>query len=420
MATITRENVSIPSDLRGAGRVATDATVLLTRLVETMHHNILRRPGVLGTATFAPTRGITGLVYRSVRGITRLAGTGVDAALAAVQPLLGMGSAWPGRDTVLAVLNGVLGDYLVSSNNPLAIEMQLRHEGAVVEPTRAALSGTLPQATGKVVVLVHGLCMSDRQWTRKAHDHGHELARDLGYTPVYLRYNSGLHISANGRQLAALLEPLIANWPVPIEDFVIVGHSMGGLVARSAAHYARRGRRAWPKRLRRLVFLGTPHHGAPLERGGSWMQVLFGASPYTAAFGHLGRMRSAGITDLRHGSLLDEDWKGVDRFVPHPDGRRIVPLPAGVSCHAIGGVVGRSATDAGARLLGDGLVPLASALGRHRDPARRLAIPESHQWIGEKVGHLELLSSRRVYTQIRRWLQEEAVGACAGVRGGRP
>jgi len=150
------------------------------------------------------------------------------------------------------------------------------------------------------------------------------------------------------------------------------------------------------------------------------MQVLFGASPYTAAFGHLGRMRSAGITDLRHGSLLDEDWKGVDRFVPHPDGRRIVPLPAGVSCHAIGGVVGRSATDAGARLLGDGLVPLASALGRHRDPARRLAIPESHQWIGEKVGHLELLSSRRVYTQIRRWLQEEAVGACAGVRGGRP
>ncbi len=417
MTTTHRENVSIAADLRGAGRVAADATVLLTRLVETMHHNIARKPALLGEPTFAPTRGITGFVYKSVRGVTRLVGTSLDVSLGALQPALGVNSAWPGRDSVLSALNGVLGDYLADSRNPLAIEMQLRHDGEALDLDKAGLAEALPLPTGKVLVLVHGLCMSERQWTRKGHDHGRALARDLGYTPVYARYNSGLHVSANGRQLAALLERLIADWPVPIEDFVIMGHSMGGLVARSAVHYGRRGRRGWPRRLRRMVFLGTPHHGAPLERGGAWVDVLFGASPYTAAFNYLGRVRSAGITDLRHGSLLDEDWRGVDRYAPHPDGRRPVPLPAAVACHAIGGVVGSSTTGPSARLLGDGLVPLASALGRHRDPKRSLAFPDDHRWVGEQIGHLELLSSRRVYAQILKWLGAGAVPACPAESG---
>jgi len=404
MANTARDNASIPVDLRGASRVATDATLLLTHLVETMHHNIARTPGVLGKATFAPTRGITGLVYRSVRGVTRLAGTGVDASLAALQPLLTKKSSWSGRDAVLAVLNGVLGDYLEDSGNPLATGMHLRHDGAALDLTKAGLASALPHATGRIALLVHGLCMSDRQWTRKGHDHGRELAQDLGYTPVYVRYNSGLHISANGRRLGAMLGPLVSNWPVPIEELAIIGHSMGGLVARSAVHYARRGRRAWTKRLDTMVFLGTPHHGAPLERGGAWVDVLFGASPYTAAFNHLGRARSAGITDLRHGSMLDEDWQGIDRFAPVADRRQVVPLPAGVNCYAIAGVAANSTTGAGARLIGDRLVPLASALGRHADVERTLAFPESHQWVGQRLGHLELLSSRRVYEQIRRWL----------------
>lgn len=396
------------ADLRGASRLAINATMLVTRLVETMHHNIARRPGLLGTATFAPTRGITGLVYNSVRGVTRLVGTGLDLSLAAVQPLLGAGSSWRGRETVVAVLNGVLGDYLESSGNPLAIAMQFRHDGAALRLSREGLAGALPQASGKVVVLVHGLCMSDRKWTRRGHDHGQALARDIGYTPVYLRYNSGLHISTNGRQFAALLEALIRHWPVPVEGLLIIGHSMGGLVVRSAVHYARRSRRSWLGHLRRLIFIGTPHHGAPLERGGAWVNVLFGASPYTVAFTHLGRVRSAGITDLRHGNLLDDDWDRVDRFVPHPDRRRAVPLPQGVQCCAIAGVTGRSADGVRARLIGDGLVPLASALGRHHDAKRRLAIADENQWIGRRIGHLQLLSSRRVYRQLRRWLEADA------------
>jgi pimeloyl-ACP methyl ester carboxylesterase len=289
MPASPRRKTSIPSDLRGASRLATDATLQATRLVETMHHNIARTPGVLGRPTLAPTRGITGLVYRSVRGLTRLVGSSVDASLAALEPLLGAGSSWAGRDTVLAVLNGVLGDHLESSGNPLAIEMQLRHDGVPLELTPQGLAGALPGATGKVAVLVHGLCMGDRQWTRKGHDHGQALARDLGYTPVYVRYNSGLHVSSNGRRLASLLEALTSSWPLPIEDLAIIGHSMGGLVARSAVHYGRRGRRRWPGQLRRMIFIaaapGSTCCSAPAPTRSpspSWAACAAPASPTCA------------------------------------------------------------------------------------------------------------------------------------------
>jgi pimeloyl-ACP methyl ester carboxylesterase len=156
----------------------------------------------------------------------------------------------------LAALNGVLGDHLADTANPLALKMQFRLRN-------------MPQNSGgRIVVLIHGLCMSDLQWTRRDHDHGAALARDFGYTPVYLSYNSGLHISTNGRALAESLEALITQWPAPVEDFVIIGHSMGGLVARSACHYGEEADHLWRRKLRKLVFLGTPHHGAPLERIG--------------------------------------------------------------------------------------------------------------------------------------------------------
>ena len=118
--------------------------------------------------------------------------------------------------------------------------------------------------------------MNDLQWKRKGHDHGAALARDLAYTPVYLHYNSGLHISTNGRAFAELLEALVRLWPVPLTELVLIGHSMGGLVARSACHYGALARHEWLRRLDKLVFLGTPHHGAPLERGGNWVDMLLG------------------------------------------------------------------------------------------------------------------------------------------------
>ena len=156
--------------------------------------------------------------------------------------------------------------------------------------------------------------MNDLQWSRGGHDHGAALARDCGFTPVYLRYNSGQHVSINGHALAQQLQGLVDAWPVPLERCVLLGHSMGGLLARSALHYGTQAGLGWRSRVTDLVCLGTPHHGAPLERAGNWIDMLLGATPYAAPFARLGKLRSAGITDLRHGNLVDEDWVGRDRF----------------------------------------------------------------------------------------------------------
>jgi pimeloyl-ACP methyl ester carboxylesterase len=233
--------------------------------------------------------------------------------------------------------------------------------------------------------------MNDRQWARAGHDHGAALAREFGYTPLYLRYNSGLHVGTNGRALADLLERLVDRWPQPVEELVIIGHSMGGLVARSACHQGSEARHDWLRRLRRLVFLGTPHHGAPLERGGHWLDVLMGLSPYSAPIARLGKARSAGITDLRHGSVTGRQGQ-------------VVPLPTGVRCYAAAATLGARRNVISERLVGDGLVPLNSALGRHADAARSLAIPKSHQWVGYQMGHLDLLNRPEVYAQLVGWL----------------
>ncbi len=232
--------------------------------------------------------------------------------------MVGGGASSFEREAVLAALNGVLGDHLAESRNPLAIEMCLRHDGQPLDLERAALERAIARPTGRILLLVHGLCMNDLQWRRNGHDHGAALAADCGFTPVYLRYNSGLHVSSNGRMLAALIERLVHEWPVAVEQIVILAHSMGGLVTRSACRHAdQHARRSGPDWLRRtsdIFFLGTPHLGAPLERGGNWIDLILDASPYTTAFARLGKIRSAGITDLRLGSLCDEDWQLRDRF----------------------------------------------------------------------------------------------------------
>jgi len=259
-------------------------------------------------------------------------------------------------------------------------------------------------ATGRVLVLAHGLCMNDLQWCRDGHDHGAALHRDLGYTPVYLRYNTGQHISVNGRALAAQLQALLAAWPVPVQRLVLLGHSMGGLVSRSAVHHAQQAGLSWPGDLNDMVFLGSPHHGAPLERAGNWVDIVLGATPYAAPLARLGKVRSAGITDLRHGNLVDEDWLGRDRFARTADRRQPVPLPAGVRCCTVAATTGARRGDARDRLAGDGLVPLDSALGRHADPARTLAFAATRQKVFHGVNHLALLNDPAVYRQLRRWL----------------
>ena len=318
--------------------------------------------------------------------------------------MLGERSTWPGRETLLAALNGVLGDYMAASNNPLAVTMHLRRGGIALPMEREPLAAAIPQAGGKLLVLLHGLCMNDLQWKRKGHDHGAALARDLAYTPVYLHYNTGLHVSTNGRAFAERLETLVQHWPVPLTELVLIGHSMGGLVARSACHYGALANHEWRRRVDKAVFLGTPHHGAPLERGGNWVDILLSSNGYSAPLARLGKIRSAGITDLRFGNLVDEDWNQRDRFVRSGDRRIAVPLPEGVACYAIAASTSKAARDLSERLIGDGIVPLASALGRHANPRLALSFDESRQWVAYGTNHFDLLSRKNVYAHIKGWL----------------
>jgi hypothetical protein len=381
------------ADLRGLSQLGTDGLVGITDLVESMHHTILSGAGIVGAAPRGRPGGLTGLVYRTVRGSMRTVGGGLDKLLAA-WPVDDARST-PQREAFVAALNGVFGDHLEASGNPLAIAMSLRVGG---KPWRSAP----PPPGGRLLVLVHGLAMNDLQWNRKGHDHGQALARDLGYAPLYLHYNSGRHVSRNGRDFADRLDDLFASWPVPVEELVIVGHSMGGLVARSACHVG--AGRPWTGLLRRIVFLGTPHHGAPLERGGRLVDAALGISPYAAPFARLGKARSAGITDLRYGNIQDADWQHRDRHAQRHDDRVPTPLPAGVACHLVAATT--ADTDSGLHntYIGDGLVPLASALGEHRRRELALDVPPERRFVVTSTHHWDLLSHPEVYARLRAWL----------------
>lgn len=393
------------ADLRGLSRLGVDAVVGVTDLVEAMHHTIARGTGIAGTPPAGRPGGITGLVYRLVRGTTRLTGRALDTLLERLAgPAPADAPPNPSREALLAIVNGLWGDHLEATGNPLAITMALRVGGRPLTLAREALAAAFPAPGRRLVVLLHGLCMNDLQWERHGHDHGAMLARDTRCTPLYLHYGSGLHVSQNGRTLAGLLETLLAQWPGPVDELVLLGHSMGGLVARSALHHAQAAGLAWPGRLKALVFLGTPHHGAPLERGGRRVDLLFGLSPYAAPFARVGKARSAGITDLRFGNLQDADWQGRDRHAQRKDDRQPTPLPAGVPAFAVAATLSDQAGSLRDRLLGDGLVPVWSAFGDHPNPALALALPPAHRCLVTSADHWDLLDHPAVQAQLREWL----------------
>lgn len=397
------------SDLRAVMKLAMHATAGITRIAEGVHQSMFDSLGVPGGKKPGQTGGITGLVYKSVHGVTQLVGKSMDMMLARLQPALDAAeeahAGSPQRAAVLAALNGVMGDHLLETHSPFATPMTLRYQGAALN--RPALL-PMPQATEKVLLLIHGLCMNDLQWHSEQDgqvvDHGATLADQLGYTPVYLRYNSGLHTSQNGHELSALLEQLVAHWPTPIQEITVLAHSMGGLLIRSALYYARQEGLRWPGSLKNIVFLGTPHHGAPLERAGNWVDVILSRTPYSAPFAKLGQLRSAGITDLRWGNVLDADWQGHDRFQRKPDDRQVLALPEGVACYALAATTASQRSALADRLIGDGLVPLHSALGQHDNPQRTLVFAQSAQWIAYRTSHMALLSSPAVTDKIVQWL----------------
>ena len=361
-------------DLRGVVSAVVTGTTNVTGVVHEMHK------------AFGAVPVFTDLMYRSVRGVTGFVGDSVDVVVGALSSLLGASTPGFEREAIVSAINGVVGDHLAATNNPLAITMALQ------PPLDDRRDDDV------LLVLVHGSSTSDLQWQRLGHDHGEALAVELGVTPVYVHYNSGLHISDNGARLAALLEAHATDYGA----IVIVAHSMGGLVARAALSAASTLQHRWRGAVRALVTLGSPHQGAPLERAGNLFETVLGSTPWTAPLQTLARVRSAGITDLRYGKVVAADWQDHDRFAHGPDTRTPLPLPTDVICYAV--AASRSAEGVDDNdLAGDGLVPVDSALGQHADERLRLQFAATQ--IVRATHHLGLLSSPEVFAQLRDWLQ---------------
>ncbi len=371
------------SDAKAAAQLVTQATIEVTNMAESMHRSILDTLRLQGTADAKRTQGITGFVYQSVRSITQLVGKGFDQAALKLEPLFEQVADQTqqsyARQAVIAALNGVMGDKLKASNNSLALDTSLHCHAQKTK-------------TGKIVVLIHGLCMNDLQWRTEQNgliqDHGLAIEATLGFTPVYARYNTGLAIADNGQLLSQQLDLLQSQWPVPITELVIVAHSMGGLVSRYAIEAATSQSTAWLKRLTRVVFLGTPHTGAPLERAGNWIDMLLGATPYSAPFTKLTKLRSAGITDLRYGI------------------QRNLPLPKNVKAYAIAACTAKQPSNIADKLIGDGLVPLHSALGLTSNKQARASLhfANDQQHVFYRMNHMGLLQSDAVAQQVIRYL----------------
>lgn len=317
-------------------------------------------------------------------------------------------------DALVGAVNGVFGDFLAREGNPLATALAFRVDGHNLHLTEGGIAAAYPQASSRLAVFLHGLCCDEQSWqfyarrhwpeSEAPQDYGQRLHAGLGYTPLYVRYNSGRHISENGEDFAQALEKILAHWPLPVKRIALIGHSMGGLVARSAAHHALAEKLAWPARVTQVVCLGSPHHGAPLEKLGNVATVLLGALDITRPIATAINARSAGIKDLRHGALRKEDWHALDPDALLGDRRQpVLPLP-NARYHYVGATLGETPDDPRGLLLGDGLVRAMSASGRHRDPKRHVPFADGDGHIVCKLHHMQLLNHPAVYAHLARWL----------------
>jgi pimeloyl-ACP methyl ester carboxylesterase len=375
----------------------------MTRLVRDAHAGIsraafaaiglvppLRRPARIVEQV---ERGIAGAVYASIGGIAAGAATIVRSRQTAT--FAGDGTrphhrerAGSRGDVVRGALNGAVGDVLVRRRNALAIEMALLHRGQALALPAADLPGEVKSAA-RICVFVHGLCCTERSWLPREHEgsatgearapvsFGARLERDLGYLPLYLRFNSGLPVADNARTLAALLEELHAAAGNASAQLVLVGHSMGGLVAQLAATAGLAAGHRWRERLTHVICLGTPHRAAPLERAAWRASGLLDALdlPGTVIPARLLAIRSAGVRDL------GQDWA----VAAAPGVRRLAGTATADAAHPLG------------LLVGDGIVAVASALGD--------APPPTTAVIGG-VSHLALAWHPDVYERLRAWLCE--------------
>lgn len=389
---------NLSSDLQGISQLSIDTVKGITNVVESLHSTISANTSLLGSHKDKAS-GLTGAIYKSINAVTHLLGEGINAVLNKTRHMHGEYSGEhklsKTREAVASAMNGVIGDHFDKGENPLAIIMSLRVNGQRLDDEQ--LKKVFNKTENTVTILIHGLCMNDLQWTRGGHNHGKLLQQELGHTVIYLHYNSGLHISENGRQLSQLLDEIEINADQSIN---IIGHSMGGLVARSACYYANRLNHSWVSTVDKIIFLGTPHHGAILAKGGHWADVFLQISPYSAPFAKITKTRSNGLTDLRHGYVADEDWQ------LHGE-RQIVPLPATVTSYAIATTTSEHSTSKFSEgIVGDGLVSINSGLGIHKKSQLDLNIAKQNQWSSRNISHMQLLNDKQVYKKIKSWMKK--------------
>jgi triacylglycerol lipase len=313
-----------------------------------------------------------------------------------------------GRKLELAIgaLNGLVGDYLERNQNGLRIEMAVIAGGERVSLTKQSLAAAYPAASSRVAVLVHGLmCTEDVFQMPDGQSYGSLLARDLGLTPVFVRYNSGLPIAENGAALAKLLGPLVARWPTSVTELILIGYSMGGLVVRSACHVAKLEGLPWLEQVERAIYVGTPHLGAPLERAGRVITRVLRAipDPVTRLVADIAELRSDGVKDLGDADLRHEDRARRRHGLSLRDPEHPVPLLPGIQHY----LAAASLSD-DPRLMtifGDVLVPVPSGTDGACIDGASIALPPSHVRLFPKMSHVALAHHPDVYPAIREWCE---------------
>lgn len=400
-------------EIRAVGQAAGDALGRNVTMVRGVHRAVADRVfGVLGPIGMPVRRvhdpiagGVYGLVGGAHRLVPQALATGVALTIGETTSPI---SSTRRGSTALGALNGIRGDALSSTGNELTFQMTLRRGEREVSPEAMDLAVAYPDATPRLAIFVHGLCQTEWSWFREAEtdepqaNYGERLQIELGYTPLYVRYNSGLHVSDNGGSLADLLTQVVADWPCPVEEIILIAHSMGGLVVRSACHQAAVDEREWVSRVRHVFCLGTPHLGSHVEQGANVVGWVLDRLPETRPFANAMNSRSAGIKDMRFGSCLESDWVGHDPDEFLKNRCEEVPFLVEANYYFIGATVTRNAHHPVGRLFGDLFVRFASASGQGRRRVTPIEIDNGRHLGG--LHHFHLLNHPTIYEQMRRWL----------------
>jgi pimeloyl-ACP methyl ester carboxylesterase len=402
------------SEVRAFGELGGRALAAPATTARDVHGAFARRIfgalGTIGTPVRVMHDGVSRAAYASVSTGLRVPLEAGGRAIASRRLPGGRSMAdTPAGAFALGALNGMWGDTIATSHPQLAIELSIRKQGRIVTPDSAGLAEAYgDEATGKLAVFVHGLCENDAAWRG---GYGGKLQRELGYTPLYVRYNTGLHVSDNGRRLAEVLEHVVGGWPVEVHELTLIGHSMGGLVSRSACHYGEADGHEWTAKLRHVFCLGTPHLGAPLERGANALDWALSRLPETRPLGRLLNLRSAGVKDMRYGNCVEEDWCDCDPDELLNDRCTEVPFLPTANYYFVGATLTREPDSRAGRLIGDLLVQFASASGN--GPRRRIPFEVDNGHHVGGINHLQLLNHPAVYEQLAKWLTPKALPAVA-------